>query len=548
MLGNRNAIGGLEVRISLNIILDIIAKYNFELHVDQSTQLAFRCLAQLPRDLMFSEPECLYVGWLSAAMRMKKQLTGFYCLCIRDRIRDIHENDEDALSGLIIINENLELETLSSEIQYAFAQINQWYQDMQEAVIMQKSMQDIISLSEGVIGNFISVSDSSLSLQAYTKNITTDDPTSLFLIKNGYHSEEDINKFKKLKRYDTWMNSDGPIISTDRKISKYVIVSKVFSFNETYFTHVVMSCNHREITPGLLDLFNHMTYILTYYIKRNWEEKKNFDHVYSSLVVDLIQGKIKDQEAVNERARIAGIRPEGQYMVFILTGGNSGDAVFPGLLSHDITQMIPQMRPVFFNCRLMLFLHHVDLARFIEEQGIEEKLNDYLQKNSVFCGASDILDDLLELSEAFTQADLALNESTLNRQRMNVIWEDASRWGNIARFSTLFPSCLLNKSDEIIRLWKGSQYGKLLLELYRIDLEKGTNNLEVLYVFLMNERRAAETADILHMHRNNVVYRITRIEEMLGINLDDKQTRINLFVSFLMFKCTGTREQQKNKT
>jgi hypothetical protein len=174
-------------------------------------------------------------------------------------------------------------------------------------------------MSEPVIGNFISISDSALSLIAYTKNISTDDPTSLFLIENGYHSEETIKQFKKFRRFDIWMNSDGPIISEDGNISKYVIISKVFAFNETYFTHVVMTCNHREKTPGLLDLFNYLTNVLSYYIKRNWQEEKDFKHVYYSLVVDLMEGKVREREAVKERARIVGIRPDDEYVIMLLT-------------------------------------------------------------------------------------------------------------------------------------------------------------------------------------------------------------------------------------
>jgi DNA-binding PucR family transcriptional regulator len=79
----------------------------------------------------------------------------------------------------------------------------------------------------------------------------------------------------------------------------------------------------------------------------------------------------------------------------------------------------------------------------------------------------------------------------------------------------------------------------MLLELYESDLEKNTNNLEVLYTFLMNERRATETAAYLHMHRNNVVYRISRIEEMLNVNLNDILTRFNLVMSFMMLKSSG---------
>ncbi len=533
----------MNVHISLNIILDSISHYKYELHIDLPSDITFRRIALLPREMNASKPDCLYVCRLSEAMRLKKEVTDFYCMCLRDRIRDERETNE-LLSGLIVINQNMELEQLFSELQDTFVCINDWYEDMQSAIITQRSMQDIISMSEPIIGNFISVSDSALSLLAYTKNISTDDPTSLFLIENGYHSEQIIKKFKKYNKFNIWMNSNGPVISTDRKISKYIVINQVFKFNEIYFTHVVMMCNHREMTAGLLDLFNHLICVLSYYIRRNWEEKKDFDHVYNSLVVDLMQRKINDRDVIVERAKIVGVNPDEEYVVLLLSGGDKSNSIFPGLMAQDMFRMLTNIRLVYYNCRLLLFLHHASVADFIEEQDILGRLDSYFAENNVFCGVSDIFRDLLELPEAYRQAELSLNECYSSGQRGVIFARDKQKWCNIALFDTYYASCLLNKSEQIEMLWQKSKYGKILLELYDIDIEKNTNNLEVLHTYLMNERRATETANCLHMHRNNVIYRISRIEEMLQISLDDKTTRLNLMMSFQMMKYCSAAQQR----
>ena len=526
------------MQISLNILLDSLKKYKIELHIDLPSELTFKRLVILPREIPQDQPDCLYVGRLSDTLRIKNTADGLNCLCLRDRIRDDRENDE-TLSGLIIINENLDLEDLFSEVQETFVRLNEWYQSMQDAVISQKSLQDIITMSENVIGNFISVSDSALTLVAHTKNIPTDDPTSRFLIENGYHSDEAVRKFKLHKRFDLWMSSDDIIISTDGKISRYVCISKVFAFNDTYFMHVVMTCNHREMSPGLIDLFRHMICILSHYIKRNWEEKKNYDHVYSSLIVDLMQGKITSRDTAAERAKMVGIRPEDEYIIMLLTGGSRGDAVFPGLVAQDVSNMFPRFRAVYYNCRLMLFLHHSDIARYVAEQNSIASLNAYFRESDIYCGMSDVFRDLLELPEAYHQAETALDESGRRLLGSELSWGPESEYERIAQFDTYFASCLLDKRKSIERLWRSSRYGRMLLELAGSDIEKNTNNLEVLNAYLINERRATETANALHMHRNNVVYRISRIEELLGISLEDTMTRLNLTVSLLMLRSTG---------
>jgi len=533
------------MNISLNIILDSISHYRYEAHIGLPTELSFRRISLLPREINKVRPGCLYICQMSEAMRALDQVSEFYCLCLRDRIRDELETEEK-LRGMVIINENLELVTLFSELQETFILINDWYKDMQDAVIRKKSMQDIISLSEPVIGNFISVSDSALSLLAYTKNIPTDDPVSVFLIENGYHSEETVKRFKQFGRFDVWTNSDGLIIDTSNAISKYTVISKVFTFNDIYYTHVVMTTTHRKMTPGLLDLFSHMIYVLSYYVIPNWEEEKNYSHVYNTLVADLMEGNLTDKEAVNERARIVGFKPVDEYVVMMLAVGDGGDYCFPGRVARDISHMFSNIRTVYYNYRLMLLLHHADIERIMEEQNVEKRLNAYFQENNVLCGVSDIFNDLLELPAAHHQAVLALDEISSCNQTGKISWGDSPEWSNIARFQTYFASCLLDKSEQNERFWTSSRYGKMLIALYNSDLEKNTNNSEVLYTYLMNERRATETASSLHMHRNNVVYRINRIEETLGVSLEDKTTRLNLTMSFLMLRYSGFMRGHKS--
>jgi sugar diacid utilization regulator len=534
------------MNISLNIILDSISHYRYELHISLPTSLSFCRISPLPREISAVKPDCLYICKLSEVMRVKEQAPEFYCICLRDRIRDDLET-ADKLKNTIIINENVELVALFSELQETFLRINDWYQEMQNAIINKRSIQDIITMSEPILGNFISVTDSALSLLAYTKNIPTDDPVSVFLIKNGYHSEKMVRKFKQFGRFDVWKKSSGLVIDTSKAISKYTAISKVFTFNDVYYTHVVMTTTHREMTPGLLDLFTYMVDVLKHNVIQNWEKEKNYSHIYNTLVADLMEGNLTERELVEERARIVGFKPNSQYVVMIPAVGREREYFFPGRVARDLTHLFPSIVPVYYNCRLILLLHHIDIAHLIEDQDMESKLNAYFRDNNIFCGVSDIFDDLLELPNAYQQAVLTLKQLKMCSQNGKIIWDRESKLSNIAHFRNYYAGCLIDRSEQSEKFWKSSRYGKMLIELYESDLEKNTNNLEVLYAYLINERRASETAAQLHMHRNNVVYRISRIENMLNLRLEDKLTRINLMMSFLMLRNSGFLRGYKNQ-
>lgn len=517
--------------ITLNMILDHISRYKYEIGENIDADASFRRVVLFTRTRPAFEEDCLYVCRLSDALLLPDEKLPVL-LCVRDRIKDKHET-KPRVDEMIIINENLELETFFREVQELFACISEWYRNMQEAIIRQQSVQDIITLSEPIIGNFISVSDSALSLIAYTQNITTDDPVSEYLIQHGYHSEETVRKFKKFKRFDTWLHADDIIINRDKAISKYEIVSKVFIFGDTYYTHVVMSCDHCELTEGVLDLFKLLVRILSYYIKRDWETDQNFNYAYNSLLIDLIDGTAQNRENIHNRAALVGIKPSEAYVVLLVAEDGKGTAAFPAHTAQHIAGMFSAVRPICVTTQLILFIQHRDISAFLDEEGIMEALNGYFRDNAMYAGVSESFDDLYDLRAAYEQARIALGESASPNAR-SPLWESGPRLSNIAHFNMYYLASLLDKSEDSKRVWKNSIYGKKLLSLFETDIEKGTNNLQILYTYLMSERRATDTANTLHMHRNNVVYRVNRIVEMLGMDLNDRQTRFNLLISFIM--------------
>lgn len=423
-----------------------------------------------------------------------------------------------------MVSGDVTAEQLGWQMSSFFLKISEWYENMLLAVATQKGVQEIITLSENILGNFVSVSDSALALVAYTKNIVADDdPIIKSLIANGYHSDYAYNLFKASNRFELWMQSDGLIVSTDRNIGVHDIVSKVFKYDRTYFMHAVMSCNNNPITPGLLELFGLMCDVLENIIRSSWNNEKYFSHNYNSLIIDLIhRNGTSDRQAVEKRAEILGINPNDEYVVIAADAEVSKGKAFPGRIAQDIFSMFPRIHIVRYEDQLLFLLHVKNVAHYIEAANMVDKLEEYFESNGMRGGMSGIFRDILELRDAYDQAQMALSNSL--------------RESTITQFERVAAKALVNTSEETVRLWSKSRCGKILLELYRSDKEKQQNNIPLLYSYLKNERRARETADEVHMHRNNVVYRISRIEEVYGIDLDDPQIRLNLLLSYMIFE------------
>ena len=72
--------------------------------------------------------------------------------------------------------------------------------------------------------------------------------------------------------------------------------------------------------------------------------------------------------------------------------------------------------------------------------------------------------------------------------------------------------------------------------LRQYDAERHTELYETLYQYLLHERAIHPGAEALHVHKNSFLYRLGRIREITGAQLDDPSERTYLLLSYLIEK------------
>jgi sugar diacid utilization regulator len=545
--------------ISLNIILDVLQSYHQENHTLADSKHSFsRCLP-LPDDTRDLWGDCIYIGGLSKALSLRDDNKDFYCICLRDRVKDEIET-ESALYGLIIINENISQTSLMLQVQNRFFTIIDWIQQMHETIIHDGTMQDIVDLSAAVIENYIAVSDSSLMLLAYTRNIPCDDPICMALVKYGYHPEESIQKFKEHDLFKKWETAEGIYIDDTCATAKYTALNKIFRFRNVYFAHVVLTCCQKPLTPGVIDLFQLFLDALAVFIERAWEAKSACNHIYDTFLTDLIEGNITNKKVIEERAQYVGIPLTGQFCLFQIISNDTANMSI-GKMLMEFSDLFPRFKFIRYQQRIVAinnFYLHDDLNEQLTAICISLEI--FLEKYDALCGISVFFNSLDEAPFSFKQSTLALkyisrpngtdnltprndkketqriNPARMNPARMNPARINPAR---INHFSHSYIFCLLGEYEGNAELWYHSEYHHMLQKLRDYDARHKSNTTHLLKLYLGFERSATETGAALNMHRNNVLYHVGRIEEMLGIDFDDPTVRFMMLVSFVLMELYG---------
>jgi DNA-binding PucR family transcriptional regulator len=80
----------------------------------------------------------------------------------------------------------------------------------------------------------------------------------------------------------------------------------------------------------------------------------------------------------------------------------------------------------------------------------------------------------------------------------------------------------------------------LIEPLRAYDRERRNSDLILtLMVFFSSNANASETADKLFLHRNSVLYRLVRIQELTGLDLKDARDRLALQLGLLTIEDRG---------
>jgi sugar diacid utilization regulator len=531
--------------ISLNIILDTLKSYKLESYLEPGSNVGFSTCLPLPDNLSHVSPACLYIGRLSKALAHRDKEPNFYCLCLRDRVTDAVET-ADRLRNFIIVNENISLTTLLSQVQSRFFEIIEWQHQMNSTLVHGGSLQEIVDIGADFMDNYIAISDASLMLMAYSKNIPCDCPICEALVQYGYHPEESIQKFRKNDLLSKWQHEDAIYIDDTKATAKYEALNKIFKFRDTYFAHVVMTCNRHAPTPGMVDLFQLFLDVLGIYIENAWEAKSSSNHVYDSLLTDLLEGNITSQSVVEERAQYVDIPATGQFYLFQIVSNDPANMSI-GKAVMEFSELFPRMKLIRYQQRI------IALNPFSSRGDVDEQLRmlclsleNILLKYDAVCGVSLMFSTLHEMKYAYQQSTIALEYyfRLQGSELSSKLKLNDSGNSRIHFFKHYYLFCLLGESKDNPELWYHSEFHHMLNKLHHYDLRHKSNTIQLLNIYLNNERSATKTGSVLNMHRNNVLYHVNRIEELLNIDFDDPTTRFMMLLSFSLLQLFGFREDK----
>ena len=169
--------------------------------------------------------------------------------------------------------------------------------------------------------------------------------------------------------------------------------------------------------------------------------------------------------------------------------------------------------------RLICIVH---LKGELSETDIPERLESFLRDNIFIVGKSDVFSDALLADDYYREACIALRSG--RSEQPEDFYHSFSDYG--------FYNLLHHGLDSLspIRYCDKNVLHLAALEDSRVDY------CETLRTYIENDRNLLRTAELLHIHRTTLFYRLNKIKEEIDADLEDPAVRLRMWLSFILLE------------
>ena len=214
-------------------------------------------------------------------------------------------------------------------------------------------------------------------------------------------------------------------------------------------------------------------------------------------------------ESYNPTITKAGYDKNGNYCVVTITSKNSAE-----MTKKHISNLFPKCNIISHSNYTILVLYNEQITQFnnlIDNN--KRELTDYVE----YIGVGSTINDLIDLHKSYRESVFAHKVATSSNAKIQYF----SALGLFRIFYETQDKSILESIAKTT-----------LSSIIAYDSIHNSEYFETLKVYLNHGSSILETALIMNTHRNTINYRMRKIREILGKDLDDPQYIFNLMLAY----------------
>ncbi|BCN30050.1 PucR family transcriptional regulator [Anaeromicropila herbilytica] len=278
-----------------------------------------------------------------------------------------------------------------------------------------------------------------------------------------------------------------------------------YLFEEDLTPEIIDFCEINKIPLFTFPWDVHLVEIMQDYCRILLQDNQREDHLSAAFQSALYQTSVPDN--ILRTLNQYGFQTNSDYRIIVIRNLHDTTIITSPLNSYGLKYHL------FFYDNFQILIYHSNEA----ELSLDKLIELLCYCDSIALGISDEIHSITQIGQSYKRAFFSLAAAQLWK-RSFVIFDE------LGIFQLLY--CC---SDPAILY---SIYQRDLGILEQHDVEHDTDYLNTLRYFLLSDCNLIETASRLFTHRNTIVYRIRKIKDLLGTELDNSSIKFNLLMSF----------------
>lgn len=248
------------------------------------------------------------------------------------------------------------------------------------------------------------------------------------------------------------------------------------------------------------------------------EQQVRSNQNYVPSLVELLEGDtahFPDEEALRTQFQLLGKPFPRNLRILVVRSTQIPATVDPYILDAQLTSQFPTSLGVSYkNDYIRILDGNISLGSVVE------KVTQYIPISDICCGVSWVCTSVFQIRQAYLQASAAI------RLRKN------RHTARIYSFDAVVGPYLLEQATQANGL---SPAAMLLSEvMLLLESKDGVQRLWDLAAYLSCGRNTTRAGELRGIHKNSMYYRLNRIMELTGLDLNEDDTCVQLTLSLTL--------------
>lgn len=453
---------------------------------------------------------------------------------------NILDTNKNNMSPIILLYTSVELASILNTLYDIYQRLRDWEQQLDIALITDCDLNQLLNISEPILGFPLAIYDASLKVLAHSSGLdfnntlfqATGDTLFHTVIEKGYMPPEIVfmferdNLFTELELHDI---AYGKYLSA-QGYSDIIIALKKNGYTAAYMAMPLVPTATEIYGGELLQLLGSK---VTHFLEKEEESSLTKRYMHEYLISDLFENENVDMNSLKERLEYIQVPLTGTFYLLQLKMTSKYKVSTEHLLRY-LESLLSEAIIFTLKKNIYILFHYSDSLREAEVQKhFSQSLNSIrkdLQQENILCGISLPFYNLLDVRSARAQAEAAV--SLYQRLQLSPVDE------LYCYYSSCSTSHLFLLAQEKAELTTFCHPG--LLTMYEKDQQADKTHFLILKTYLTSNCNFTDTAEALHMHRNNVIYHLKRMENLYHFDLSNYKDRFRLELTIEILEYLNT--------